>query len=178
MNSKLFLFVCSALYLLPSLLWAERPAVSDHQLDAAVCFWDFRAESPVGKSEMDIDRPYYCRYTVDRVASLKLLSPRPAAEFYMPGYVRAKITLSPGDVYFVDNRGVVRHGDQRFAADKDQFSAALKELRKGDQAPKGKRCNTECGKSSDQAKRTTRPAWPNKRGSSVCGISIGLLLAS
>jgi hypothetical protein len=103
MNSKLFLFVCGALYLLPILLWAESLAASDHQSSATVCFWDFRAESPVGKSETDIDRPYYCRYTVDRAVFLKLLSPRPASEFYMPGYVRAKITLSPDDVYFVDN---------------------------------------------------------------------------
>ena|ERR1700761_205984 len=146
MNKRVALLFSAILGLLPDMVRAENEGQVVGSSDVAVCFWDFRAESPVSKSETDIDRPYYCRYTVDRVAFLKLLSPRPASEFYMPGYVRAKITLSLGDVYFVDNRGIVRHGDQRFAVDKDQFSSALKELRKANPAPEGKKCNTECDK--------------------------------
>ena len=134
------LLVGAWLGLLAGLARAGHPPLPLEPSEAEVCFWDFRSEAPVGKSETDLDSSRFCRYAVDKQAFLKLLSPRPVSEGYMPGYVRAKIILAPDDVYFVDNSGIVRHGNDKFAVDKIAFSDALKELKKPESPQKEKRC--------------------------------------
>jgi hypothetical protein len=135
-----------ALPTLSTMAQADTGAPTMAASDAAVCFWDFRSESPVAKGEKDMDSARFCRYAIDRQAFLKLLSPRPASEGYMPGYVRAKIMFGPGDVYFIDNSGIVRRGNQKFAIDKDAFSAAVKELKKLPPPAPWKPCHAGCGK--------------------------------
>ena len=64
----------------------------------------------------------------------------------MPGYARAKVILAPGDVYFVDNSGIVRHGTEKFAVDKTAFANALTQVKEPISPPKGKPCHARCGK--------------------------------
>jgi hypothetical protein len=98
--------------------------------EAMVCFVDFRIGLVVGKSESDIGDSKYCRYAVDRKKFLSLLTSVPASTFYMSNNVRAKISLSTKDVYFIDYNGVVRLGDERFKISKKAFTEAIREIEK------------------------------------------------
>jgi hypothetical protein len=97
---------------------------------ASVCFFDFNAESLFGRDENSISDPIYCHYKIDKIKFLNLLSPKPDSEFYMPNYIRAKITISPSEVYFIDNNGVVRYGTKRFSIDKVKFTDSLENVKK------------------------------------------------
>src|ERR1700761_7259744 len=146
MNPFMVRFVGGALGLVAGLAWADHPPLPLGAADVEVCFWDFRSEAPVSKNEADLDSARFCRYAVNRQTFLKLLSPRPASEGYMPGYTRAKVILAPGDVYFVDNSGIVRHGNEKFAMDKTAFANALTQVKEPMPPPKGKPCPAACGK--------------------------------
>ena len=96
--------------------------------EALVCFVDFRIGLVVGKSEADIGNIKYCRYAIDRKKFLSLMTSMPTSTFYMSGNVRAKISWSDKDVYFVDYNGIVRHGEAKVQINKIDFTKALRKI--------------------------------------------------
>ena len=99
--------------------------------DAQVCFVDFRIGLVVGKSEGDIADNQYCKYTIEKKKFLSLLTTLPASAFYMGNNVRAKVSLTENDAYFVDYNGVVRFGSKKFKIDKMLFKKTLRSIKVG-----------------------------------------------
>lgn len=95
---------------------------------AAVCAVGFRIEFAVGPTEENLLRRADCGYAIDQRMFLAMLSPRPASEFYQDRDVRARVTLSNGDVYFIDRNGVVRAGAKKFAIDTLYFMQSIKKV--------------------------------------------------
>jgi hypothetical protein len=128
--------VCIFVLILYSLLLGQvqaSPAIKHgvvYAKEAPVCFVDFRIDLVVGKSESDIGDDQYCRYAIDREKFLSLLTPAPASTFYMNGNVRAKVSMSAKDEYFIDYNGVVRFGDKKFQVSKKNFTNALRKLKR------------------------------------------------
>jgi len=92
----------------------------------SVCFTGFEVQFLVGKTEESINNPQYCRYSIEKAEFIKMISSRPSSEFYLSSHVRAKVSFSERDVYFIDNNGIVRSGNKKFFIDKEQFSKVLK----------------------------------------------------
>lgn len=124
---------------------------------ARVCFVDFRIGLVIGKSETEIGDARYCRYVIDRKKFISLLVPVPSSTFYMRGNVRAKVSMSDKNVYFIDYNGVVRHGREKFEINKMTFTHALRGLDvdvKNGEGEKRKRCQQGKGNISSSSTKT------------------------
>lgn len=118
------------LVLLMCCQWADSretsPKESSFSTSGSVCFTGFEIQFLVGKTEESINSPEYCGFSIEKTKFIKMISYRPSSEFYLYFHVRAKVSFSRQDVYFIDNNGIVRSGGRKFFIDKEQFSKSLK----------------------------------------------------
>ena len=99
--------------------------------EVLVCFKDFRISIESEITEEGLSRDSYnCIYAIDKNTFLHLLLPQRDLAFYtyMPNHVRVVVSMSPGQIYFIDANGTVRFGDARFAIDKIALTNALRRL--------------------------------------------------
>jgi hypothetical protein len=128
MKRNVCMFVFSFFNLILSAAWAfpeVQPTIPPPG-DVVACFVDFRIGRVVGISEADISNKKYCKYAIDREKFLSLLTPIPASTPYMKGNVRALVSLSAEDKYFIDYSGVVRLGEKKFEINKSVFTNSLR----------------------------------------------------
>ena len=98
---------------------------------AAVYYFGFDIERITGIPEHQIDQ-YGCRYTIEREKFISLLVKAPdMSSKYDQRDIRAHISISADEQYFVNREGIVRFGDRYFIIEKRDFVNLLSPHRAG-----------------------------------------------
>lgn len=98
---------------------------------ATVYYFGFDIERITGIPEHQIDK-YGCRYTIERNKFISLLANAPAMRSkYDQRDIRAHISISADEQYFVNREGIVRFGERYFILEKTDFVNLLSPHRTG-----------------------------------------------
>lgn len=110
----------------------EGRPVSIKSDEALVYYYGFEVDPIAGLQEKNIDE-MGCKYRINTARFLRSLHAVPAGKEYQKSNVRAKVVVSPTEIYYIDKLGVVRAGTRKFKIDTNLFAEYIK--------PIGRKCH-------------------------------------